>query len=278
MPLRSLNPGNLFGGYEILEIAGVGAMATTYRARRIADSRLVALKIPLPRCLANPGYVLRFLQEAHLGQRLNNPFIVQIFESGEEQELPFISMEFLEGMTLKDALTASARIPEKRALQIAHDISGALEHAHSKGVVHRDLKPDNIMLRVGVGLKIMDFGIAKMMGEIGMTTDNMFIGSPLYGAPEMIDSKSVDHRVDLYSLGIMLFEMLQGFPPFSGTSPVAVLLEHRNKPIPKLKDLPVEVSKQVWSLVEILTEKDPNKRLPDARSLRLAIELLQKQR
>jgi serine/threonine-protein kinase len=183
-------------------------------------------------------------------------------------------MEFLQGMTLKDALQASGRIPEKRALQIAHDVVSALEDAHGVGLVHRDLKPENIMLRVDKCLKVMDFGIAKVIDEVGLTTSNMFIGSPAYAAPEMIDSKTVDHRVDLYSLGMILFEMLQGFPPFTGPSPVAVLLKHRSDPLPPLAELPQSVSRGTWSLVETLTAKKPDKRLPDARSARLAIELL----
>lgn len=274
--MASLEIGASFAGHEILAIAGQGAMATTYRARRLRDDRPIALKIPNRRCLRDPGYVVRFLQEANLGARLQSPFIVQIHDAGEDHGLPWIAMELLEGMTLKAALEASGHIPEKRALQLTHDVAAALEHAHAKGVVHRDLKPENVMLRVGKPLKVMDFGIAKVVGEIGLTTSNMFIGSPIYSAPEMTDAKTVDHRVDLYSLGIMLFEMLQGFPPFRAASAVMVLLAHRDEALPALADLPHPVSRQTWQLVQALTAKDPARRLPDARSLRLALELIQK--
>jgi len=251
-------------------------MATTYRARRISDDRLVALKVPKPRCLVDPSFVLRFMQEGNLGIRLRSRFAVQILEAGEEGGLPFLAMEFLQGMTLKDALAASGRIPENRALQIAHDVFSALEHAHAVGLVHRDLKPENIMLRVDKCLKVMDFGVAKVVDEIGLTTSNMFIGSPAYAAPEMIDSKTVDHRVDIYSAGMILFEMLQGFPPFTGTSAVAVLLKQRTEPLPDPGDLPTLMSRGVWNLIEALTAKKAGERLPDARSARLAIELLQR--
>ena len=269
-----LEVGSSFADCTVEAVAGSGAMATTYRARRQSDGRLVALKVPNRRCLRDPGYVVRFLQEAALGARLQNRFIVQIYDSGEADGVPWIAMEFLEGMTLKEAVKASGHIPERRVLQIGHDLASALEHAHGKGVVHRDLKPENVMLRVGTCLKVMDFGIAKMVGEIGLTTSNMFIGSPLYAAPEMVDAKSVDHRVDLYSLGIILFEMLQGFPPFTGTSPVMVILAHRDRPLPALAGLPHPVSRPLWQLVEMLTSKDPAKRLPDARSTRIALEVI----
>ena len=273
-PHGILRSGTRIAGYEVVEICGQGAMAITYRAVRCADGRAVALKIPRPRCLRDPAFVVRFLQEANLGSRLRNRFVARVYEGGEYNGLPYLAMEYLEGMTLKQALEASGRIQPRRAMELAHDAASALEHAHAAGVVHRDLKPDNIMLRVGTCLKVMDFGVAKMMGEVGLTTSNLFLGSPLYAAPEMLDAASVDHRVDLYSLGVILYEMLQGEPPFDGPSPVEVLLKHKTEALPPIDDLPQKVSPALWGLVVRLTAKDPDDRLPDARAVQLAIELM----
>lgn len=269
-----LQPGSDFGGYQVVEIAGRGAMATTYRALRHSDGRTVALKIPKPRFLTDPTFVLRFLQEAHFDARLRNRFVARVLESGEVDGIPFMAMEFLHGMTLKETLAASGPLSAKRALQIVRDVAEALEHAHAAGIVHRDLKPENIMLRVNDCLKVMDFGIAKVVGESGLTASDIFIGSPAYAAPEMTRSGPVDHRVDLYATGIILFEMLQGRPPFTAASPVELLLKQCHEPLPALCTLPIPVPRPIWRLVENLTEKDPARRLPDARSLRLAVELL----
>jgi serine/threonine-protein kinase len=269
-----LREGSDFAGYEIVELCGRGAMALTYRARRHTDGRLVALKVPKARFLTDASFVVRFLQEATLDTRLKHAFIVRTLEAGQHDSIPFIAMELLHGMTLKEALDASERLATRRALQIARDVASALEHAHAQDVVHRDLKPENIMLRVGACLKVLDFGIAKVVGEIGLTSSNMFIGSPAYSAPEMIDSSTVDHRVDLYALGIILFEMLQGSVPFTGTSPVEVLMRHRTEPLPRPDELRYPVGAEIWRLIQSLLQKEPDDRLPDARSARIALELL----
>jgi serine/threonine protein kinase len=269
-----LEEGSRFAGYEVLALRGQGSMAATYRARRLGDQRLVALKVPRPALMNDPSFAVRFLQEAHLGARLRHPFIVRIYETGEVGGIPFMAMEFLEGMTLKEAIAASGRLATRRALQVARDVAAALEHAHSRGVVHRDLKPENIMLRGGACLKVLDFGIAKVVGEVGLTSANMFIGSPAYSAPEMIDSSTIDHRADLYSLGIILFEMLEGRAPFTGSSAIEVLLKHRSERLPGPEGLPHPVPKEIWRLIETLAAKEPERRLPDARSARVALEML----
>ncbi len=269
-----LKPGSTFVGYEILSIAGRGSMAVTYRARRLSDNRIVALKVPIQRCLKDSTFALRFLQEANLGARLRSPFIVRIYEAGEVEGYPYLTMEYLQGMTLKEGLHASGRVALRRALHLARDICEALEYAHSHGVVHRDLKPENVMMRVGKCLKVMDFGIAKMVDEVGLTSSNIFIGTPYYAAPEMVDSRSVDHRADLYSLAMMPFEMLQGTVPFRGSSAIEIIMKHQTHELPAFHELEHPVPREVYRLVEQLGHKRPEQRLPDARSVRLALELL----
>jgi serine/threonine-protein kinase len=269
-----LDSGSQFADYEIVRVAGKGAMATTYRAVRRSDQLTVALKVPTSRCLNDSTFVRRFIQEGKLGLKLSSPFIVDFYEVGEEQGRPFIAMEYLQGMTLKEGLAASGRVALRRALGLTRDIVEALEHAHGRGVVHRDLKPDNVMMRVGKCLKVMDFGIAKVQNEIGLTASNVFIGTPYYAAPEMIDSRAVGHHADLYSLGIMLYEMLLGEVPFTGTSPLAILLSHQSTPLPSHESLKHPVPREVYRLIEQLTQKKPEERMPDARSVRLALEML----
>ena len=272
--LCMLSPGDEIGGHTIEAIAGRGGMAITFRARRGRDGRTVAVKVPRPSLLADPTYALRFLQEAHLGSRLNSPNIARIFEAGDADGVPWLSMEFLEGMTLGDLLRTSGRLSVRRALNVTRDIAAALEHAHGRGVIHRDLKPDNVMLCHGSPLKVMDFGVAKVVGSAALTTSNLFIGSPRYAAPETGDAKRVDHRADLYSLGVMLFEMLQGRAPYEGRSAVEVMLAHRELPLPSLEELPVDVEPGIWRLVEQLLDKDRDRRSGDARAVRIAMEML----
>jgi len=249
-------------------------MAVTYVATRISDGRRVALKVPRGRWLQDPTFVIRFLQEAHLGARLSSPYIARVFDSGQDGEVPWLAMELLEGLTLREALDAAGALSRRRALQTARDVAAALEHAHARGVIHRDLKPENIMLADRRPLKVMDFGIAKVLGQPTITTAGVFLGSPAYAAPETADPPPVDHRADLYALGIMLFEMLVGRVPFTGRSAVEVLLAHRQQALPGPEQLPRPVAPSVWRLVEHLAAKRPSDRPPDARAVRLALEML----
>ena len=266
--------GAVLGGYLVEALVAEGGMGITYRGRRQRDGKAVAIKVPAAQYLTDPAFVVRFLQEANLGTRLRSPYIVRTYEAGEVDGVPFIAMELLDGITLKAGLAASGRLATRKTLEITRDVARALEHAHARAVIHRDLKPDNIMLRAGATLKVLDFGIAKVVGEIGLTSANVFIGSPWYAAPEMVDSSSIDHRADLYSLGVILFEMLQGEVPFTGASALEVLLKHSRDRLPRLETLRHPVPRDIWRLVEALTAKKPADRLPDARSVRIAVEML----
>jgi serine/threonine-protein kinase len=165
-------------------------------------------------------------------------------------------------------------LPLRRSLEIARDIAEALDYAHVKGVIHRDLKPENVMILPDGTLKVMDFGIARLSDQPGLTSSNLFLGTPLYAAPEMVDPKSIDHRVDLYALGIVLYEMLEGVVPFTADSPYRVLEMHMRTPLPALEALPHPVPARVWAVVQRLCEKDPAARYPSAEALLVELNRL----
>ncbi|HPC82099.1 MAG TPA: serine/threonine-protein kinase [Thermoanaerobaculaceae bacterium] len=258
------------GRYAVVDPLGRGSMAWTYRACG-PGGRLVALKVPHRRCLGDPTFVVRFLQEGALGARLHHPAIVRVLEAGEDEGRLFIAMELVEGRTLASLLANRTPLPLGPALAIARDVASALAHAHGKGVIHRDLKPENVMLSADGSTRVLDFGIARIAGERGLTTAGTFIGSPRYAAPEAASSP-VDARADLYALGIILFEMLEGAPPFDDPSPVRLLLLHARQPLPAPKTLPVPLPDDVWQLVSGLCAKDPAARLHDAGAVQAAID------
>lgn len=266
-PTRLLQTATPMGRYDLLGVLGRGGMGTTYRARRRKDGAIVALKIPHETCLAEPTFVARFLREGKLGEQLHHPGIVTIHEAGEDHGRPFLAMELLAGRTLKQELASTGAFPLRRCLEVARGIAEALDYAHAKGVVHRDLKPDNVMLLPDDGLKVMDFGIARTTGSEGLTGTNLFLGTPLYAAPEMVDPKRIDHRVDLYALGIILFEMLEGTVPFTADSPYRVIEMHQSAPLPDRDGLAVGIPNAVWAVVTRLCAKDPDDRFPSAEAL-----------
>jgi hypothetical protein len=266
--------GVTLGGYELQGVLGRGGMATTFRAHRSGDREAVAVKVPHESCLADQTFVARFLREGKLGEQLHHPRIVRILAAGDENGRPYLAMELISGRTLKEELRATGPLPLRRAVEIARDIAEALDYAHAKGVVHRDLKPENVMILPDGTVKVMDFGIARVTNQGELTTTNVFLGTPLYAAPEMVDPKRVDHRADLYALGIILYEMLEGTVPFSADSPYRILEMHQRAPLPTRETLPRRVPARVWSLVERLCEKNPAARYPGAEALLVELNRL----
>ncbi len=264
-----------FGDYQLTSLLGMGGMARTYLATRLRDGLQVAIKVPHEHLLANPESTARFLGEGQLGATLHHPNIVRIYEAAEHHETPFIAMEYLEGETLEALLGREGALPARRALEIARGIALALDYAHLKGVVHRDLKPENIMLlparTTASGLpaeevRVMDYGIARVLGTPGMTATGVYIGTPFYSAPEAVGPRGTDPRSDLYSLGIILYQMLAGDVPFRSEDPVQLLLMHQRDPLP---DLPAElaVPQEAAGMVRRLAAKKPRERYESAEIL-----------
>jgi Protein kinase domain/PEGA domain len=269
-----LSAAGRLGQYELTGVLGRGGMATTYRAVRSSDGTAVAVKVPHESCLADSTFLARFVREGNLGEQLHHPRIVRIFEAGEAGGRPFLAMELLEGRTLKDELRRSAPLPLDRALAITTDIAEALDYAHAKGVIHRDLKPENVMLLPDGTLRVMDFGIARLVDQEGITSSQFFLGTPLYSAPEMIEPRRIDHRADLYSLGIILFEMLDGTVPFAADSPLKVLQMHQHDPLPDRHALAQPIPEAVWQVVQRLCAKQPAERFASAQSLLVELHAL----
>lgn len=259
------------GGYRLLEILGRGGMATTYLAERLADGKEVALKVPHD--TGDPSFHSRFIREGRLGQTLHHPRLVRIFEAGEESGKAFLAMERIPGQTLRAQIDAGpATLPVRRVLEIVGEIAEGLDYAHSKGVVHRDLKPENIMLKPDGSLKVMDFGIARFDDQPGLTAAGYLFGSPLYAAPEQVQEGKSDHRADLYSLGVLFFELLEGKPPFVSESVFRILEMHRDEPLPDPAALTFPPPPEVWQVVARLLAKKPADRFATAQELLVALK------
>jgi serine/threonine-protein kinase len=243
-----------FGNYRLERIIGQGGMGTTFLASRTRDDFPVVVKVPHDHLLAKPEFVNRFLLEGSLGATLHHPGIIRIYEAGEFQGCPFIAMELVEGTPLEKILENGQRLPLRRALEVTRDLALALDYAHMKGVVHRDLKPDNIMILTTGHAKLMDYGIARLLGSEGLTATGIYVGTPLYSAPESLRPGEVDTQSDLYSLGIILYRMLSGTLPFVSSNPLEVLRQHSSEPLPPFPP-ETEPPDDVRLLVERLTAK-----------------------
>ncbi len=271
------------GTYHVIELVARGGMGRIYRAEQAPLGREVALKIltrpAMGTALDDVALEKRFLLEAATCARLRHPNTVTVFDYGSidvaGEQTFYMVMEFVRGRTISQAMRSEGPLSAARTVRVAHEICRSLREAHRAGIVHRDLKPSNVMLaqtEEGEAVKVLDFGVAKVMAEgaESLTTDGSFVGSPRYTAPEQVRQEQIDGRADLYALGVMMFEMLSGAPPFSSSEPVRTLLMHLNDPVPALH-APEGVPSQLEALLRRLLEKDPRARYADADAVILAL-------
>ncbi len=273
----AIHPATL-GPYRVERLLGRGGFANTYLAVHSKTGEAVALKVLHTHRWDDEEMLARFRQEAKVGAMLQHPNIVPILDAypgGESRsDPPWIAMTYVEGETLAAHLNTSGALRIEECLSIALDLAEALAHAHTFGVVHRDLKPANVMLKQGCAL-VMDLGIARVLDSATVTSTYSFLGTPAYAAPEAQKRTHVGPAADRYALGIILFEMLTGAPPFTGETPFDVLDRHRAHPLPELRFLRKDAPPGLVRLVERLAQKDPDLRPEDLEVVKLLKALLQ---
>ncbi|WP_052571424.1 serine/threonine-protein kinase [Geothrix fermentans] len=267
-PAGPLEPPHEVGPYRVGPLLGRGGFSSTYLAWHVETGRDVALKLPHPHRLDDLEFRRRFRQEAQIGARLEHPNLVRILDPGPAEGAPYLAMEYLPGRTLDQRLKEEGALPVEEARTIALQVAQAMAYAHGLGVVHRDLKPGNIVL-TPFGARVMDLGIARVMDAATVTTTYAFLGTPLYAAPEAQLKTHVGPAADRYSLGVILFHMLAGVPPFQGETPFEILDRHRASPPPDLRALRPEVPAALARLVARLMDKEPDQRPEDGEVVNL---------
>jgi eukaryotic-like serine/threonine-protein kinase len=267
------------GRYELGELIGYGGMAEVHRGRDIRLGRDVAIKVLRADLARDPSFLNRFRREAQAAAGLNHPSIVSVYDTGEDvgaegTTQPYIVMEFVEGRTLRDILKAEGRLPARRAMEIVADVAGALDFSHRAGLIHRDVKPANVMITRTGAIKVMDFGIARAVADSSATvtqTANV-IGTAQYLSPEQARGESVDARSDVYSTGCLMYELVTGVPPFQGDSPVAVAYQHVREnataPSSRVPGLP----RALDSIVMKALAKNPLNRYQSAGEMRTDLQ------
>jgi serine/threonine-protein kinase len=254
------------GRYEITDVIGEGGMGVVYEAYDAQVDRKVAIKLVRAECATDRKYLSRFRRELEITSQLRHPSTIRVFEHGTtEDRRPYMVMELLTGESLADRLERG-RVDEMEALQIARQVAESLSEAHEHGVFHRDLKPDNIFIeKVGVStvVKVLDFGIAGGVDARRLTQAGEVFGTPQYMSPEQCNGLPLDHRTDVYSLGCILHEMIEGRPPFSAESPMATMLKHVRAKLPPLR----HASKGTAKLLKMTLRKDRSKRIQTAARL-----------
>ncbi|HEY3322969.1 MAG TPA: protein kinase [Planctomycetota bacterium] len=253
-------PLKMIGGYELVSKIGQGAMGSVLKARQVSLDRIVALKVLPPSVAKDAQFIERFQREARASARLNHPHIVQGIDVGQDAAtgLWYFAMEYVDGPSLKQVLVSEKVIPEERALKITRDVAGALECVAANGMVHRDIKPDNILMTLAGEPKLADLGLARQTKEdSNLTRSGMALGTPFYMAPEQArgESTGLDIRTDLYALGATLFHLVTGKPPFDGETTAAVMAKHLQEPPPQACKVNPQVSESTSRMIQRLMQK-----------------------
>lgn len=276
-------PRLLAGRYEVGDLIGRGGMAEVHIGYDTRLGRTVAIKILRADLARDPSFQTRFRREAQAAAGLNHPSIVAVYDTGEDQvrteagalqAVPFIVMEYVEGHTVRDILKGDVAAPIEEAVEITIGVLSGLEYAHHAGLVHRDIKPANVMLTPTGAVKVMDFGIARALADVGqtMTQAQAVVGTAQYLSPEQARGENVDARSDLYSAGCLLFELLTGRPPFLGDSPVSVAYQHVREAAPKPSQFASDVPPALDAVVERALQKDRNLRYSSAQEFMVDLQ------
>jgi serine/threonine protein kinase len=259
--------------YELGAMIGTGGMADVYLAQDVRLNRQVAIKILRSDLARDPSFVTRFNKEALSVAALNHPGIVSVYDSGKEDSpsgaMPYIVMEYVEGKTLRELVNKGERFALNRAVEITEGILIALQYSHKNGIIHRDIKPGNIMITDNGDVKVMDFGIARALADTGatMTSTWNIIGTAQYLSPEQATGTQADARSDLYSVGCLLYELLAGRPPFTGDTPVAIAYQHVSAPLLQITEIQEGLDPALNAFFSIALAKDANERYQSANAM-----------
>jgi serine/threonine-protein kinase len=260
--------------YEIGGVLGRGGMAEVHRGRDLRLGREVAVKVLRHDLARDPSFQVRFRREAQASASLNHPAIVAVYDTGEDRTAngatPYIVMEYVEGETLRDVIRREGQLSPERAMTLSADVCGALDFSHRNGIVHRDVKPGNVMITPEGAVKVMDFGIARAVSDSAatMTSTAAVIGTAQYLSPEQARGEGVDARSDVYSVGCMLFELVTGAPPFTGDSPVAVAYQHVREDPRLPSSINPRVPPELDAIVLKAMSKNPANRYQSAAEMR----------
>jgi eukaryotic-like serine/threonine-protein kinase len=271
--MTALHPGDLLDHYRIESLVARSGMATIFRATDVDNGRTVAIKIPHPEMEADPQLFDRFKREQEIGEKLDHPGVMKVFKDAHRSRI-YMVMEWVEGQLLRNVLSAARKLPPDRAAQITAKVCDALDYIHTHGVVHRDMKPENIMVDSEDRIKLIDFGIAANEGSRRLTFANLsnVMGTPDYISPEQVRGKRGNARSDIYAMGVMLYEMLTGKVPFTGNNAFLIMNERLlNNPVPP-REIDPSISPALQEIIYRAMERDPKNRYGSAREFAWDLE------
>ncbi|NIN92146.1 protein kinase, partial [bacterium] len=267
-PIIELTRGSSFAGrYEIIEELGKGGMGKVYRVFDKKIKEEVALKLIRPEIALDKNTIERFSNELKFARKLRHENVCQMFDLNEDEGTHYITMEYVPGEDLKSFISRAGTLGAGKAVFIAKQVCAGLVQAHKIGIVHRDLKPQNIMIDRDGNARIMDFGIARSLEAKGLTESGVMIGTPQYMAPEQVEGIKADQRSDIYSLGIILYEMVTGKVPFEGSTPYSIAFKHKTEAPPNPKEFNAQIPRDLSQVILRCLEKERKKRYQKAEEL-----------
>jgi len=267
-PVEAFTRGSQFAQrYEIIEELGRGGMGKVYRVEDTKIREEIALKLIKPEISMDQKTIERFRNELKTARKISHRHVCRMFDMGEEKGLHYITMEYVDGEDLKNLIRRVGRLDTDTVIKIGKQICQGLSEAHRLGVIHRDLKPSNIMIDREGNVRIIDFGIARSLRTKGLTGSGIMIGTPEYMSPEQAEGEEIDNRSDIYSLGVLLYEMITGVLPFSGDSALGVALKHKTEIPPDPRELNTKVSDELCGVILKCLEKEKEKRFQEVDEL-----------